>query len=73
MIEKELQSYIKDLETALFLTSRDKVSWQVIEQIVNNNISLDFKQRLLNNTNKLVIQNNLSLKTDLEKILNTTF
>lgn len=73
MIEKELQSYIKDLETALFLTSRDKVSWQVIEQIVNNNISLDFKQRLLNNTNKLVIQNNLSLKTDLEKILNTSF
>ena len=62
MNEKELQSYIKELETALFLTSRDKVSWQVIEQIVNNNFSLDFKQRLLNNTNKLIIQNSLSLK-----------
>jgi len=73
MNEKELQSYIKELETALFLTSRDKVSWQVIEQIVNNNFSLDFKQRLLNNTNKLIIQNSLSLKTDLEKALNATF
>ncbi len=73
MNEKELQSYIKELETALFLTSRDKVSWQVIEQIVNNNFSLDFKQRLLNNTNKLIIQNSLSLKTDLEKVLNATF
>lgn len=73
MNEKELQSYIKELEKALFLTSRDKVSWQVIEQIVNNNFSLDFKQRLLNNTNKLIIQNSLSLKTDLEKALNATF
>ena len=73
MNEKELQSYIKELETALFLTSRNKVSWQVIEQIVNNNFSLDFKQRLLNNTNKLIIQNSLSLKTDLEKALNATF
>lgn len=73
MNEKELQSYIKELETALFLTSMDKVSWQVIEQIVNNNFSLDFKQRLLNNTNKLIIQNSLSLKTDLEKALNATF
>ena len=73
MNEKELQSYIKELETALFLTSRDKASWQVIEQIVNNNFSLDFKQRLLNNTNKLIIQNSLSLKTDLEKALNATF
>lgn len=73
MTEKELQSYIKELEIALFLTSKDKVSWQVVEQITNNNLSLDFKQRLLHNTNELVMRNNLSLKSDFEEISNTTF
>ncbi|WP_314809747.1 hypothetical protein [Capnocytophaga granulosa] len=73
MTEKELHSYIKDLEIALFLTSRDKVSWQVVEQIVNNNLSFDFKQKLLHNTNNLVMNNNLNLKSDFEEVSNTTF
>lgn len=73
MTEKELYSYIKELETALFLTSRDKVSWQVVEQIVNNNLSFDFKQKLLHNTNNLVMENNLNLKSDFEEVSNTTF
>lgn len=73
MTEKELHSYIKELEIALFLTSRDKVSWQVVEQIVNNNLSFDFKQRLLHNTNNLVMENNLNLKSDFEEVSNTTF
>lgn len=38
MNEKELQSYIKELETALILTYNDKMSWQVIGQVANNNI-----------------------------------
>jgi len=73
MTEKELHSYIKELEIALFLTSRDKVSWQVVEQIVNNNLSFDFKQKLLHNTNNLVMNNNLNLKSDFEEVSNTTF
>lgn len=73
MTEKELQSYIKELETALFLTSRDKVSWQVVEQIVNNNLSFDFKQKLLHNTNNLVMNSNLNLKSDFKEVSNTTF
>ena len=73
MTEKELHTYIKELETALFLTSRDKVSWQVVEQIVNNNLSFDFKQKLLHNTNNLVMENNLNLKSDFEEVSNTTF
>ena len=73
MTEKELQGYIKELEIALFLTSRDKVSWQVVEQIVNNNLSFDFKQKLLHNTNNLVMNNNLNLKSDFEEVSNTTF
>lgn len=73
MTEKELHSYIKELEIALFLTSRDKVSWQVVEQIVNNNLSFDFKQKLLHNTNNLVMENNLNLKSDFEEVSNTTF
>jgi len=73
MTEKELHSYIKELEIALFLTSRDKVSWQVVEQIVNNNLSFDFKQKLLHNTNNLVMNSNLNLKSDFEEVSNTTF
>ena len=73
MTEKELQSYIKELETALFLTSRDKVSWQVVEQIVNNNLSFDFKQKLLHNTNNLVMNSNLNFKSDFKEVSNTTF
>lgn len=73
MTEKELHSYIKELEIALFLTSRDKVSWQVVEQIVNNNLSFDFKQKLLHNTNNLVMENNLNLKSDFEEVSSTTF
>lgn len=73
MTEKELQGYIKELEIALFLTSRDKVSWQVVEQIVNNNLSFDFKQKLLHNTNNLVMNSNLNLKSDFEEVSNTTF
>ena len=38
MNEKELQSYIKELETALILTYNDKMSWQIIGQVANNNI-----------------------------------
>lgn len=73
MTEKELHYYIKELEIALFLTSRDKVSWQVVEQIVNNNLSFDFKQKLLHNTNNLVMNSNLNLKSDFEEVSNTTF
>ena len=73
MTEKELHSYIKELEIALFLTSRDKVSWQVVEQIVNNNLSFDFKQKLLHNTNNLVMENNLNLKSEFEEVSSTTF
>ena len=38
MNEKELQSYIKELETALILTYNDKMSWQILGQVANNNI-----------------------------------
>ena len=38
MNEKELQSYIKELETALIVTYNDKMSWQIIGQVANNNI-----------------------------------
>lgn len=71
MTEKELQGYIKELEKALFLTSRDKISWQVVEQISNKNLSLEFKQKLLHNANELVIRDSDSLKSEFEKVSNT--
>ena len=73
MNEKELQSYIKELEKALILTYNDKMSWQVISQVANNNISLDFKHKLLNNTNKMVIEKYRDMEIKVEYIENFDF
>ena len=73
MNEKELQSYIKELEKALILTYNDKMSWQVISQVANNNISLDFKHNLLKNTNKMVIEKYRDMEIKVEYIENFNF
>ena len=73
MNEKELQSYIKELEKALILTYNDKMSWQVIGQVANNNISLDFKHNLLKNTNKMVIEKDIIMKAKVEYAENFNF
>ena len=73
MNEKELQSYIKELEKALILTYNDKMSWQVISQVANNNIPLDFKHKLLKNTNKMVIEKYRDMKIKVEYIENFNF
>ena len=73
MNEKELQSYIKELEKALILTYNDKMSWQVISQVANNNISLDFKHKLLKNTNKMVIEKYRDMEIKVEYIENFDF
>ena len=73
MNEKELQSYIKELETALILTYDDKMSWQVISQVANNNIPLDFKHKLLKNTNKMVIEKYRDMEIKVEYIENFNF
>ena len=73
MNEKELQSYIKELEKALILTYNDKMSWQVISQVANNNIPLDFKHKLLKNTNKTVIEKYRAMEIKVEYIENFNF
>jgi hypothetical protein len=73
MNEKELQSYIKELEKALILTYNDKMSWQVISQVANNNIPLDFKLNLLKNTNKMVIEKYRDMEIKVEYIENFNF
>lgn len=73
MNEKELQSYIKELEKALILTYNDKMSWQVISQVANNNIPLDFKHKLLKNTNKMVIEKYRDMEIKVEYIENFDF
>lgn len=73
MNEKELQSYIKELEKALILTYDDKMSWQVISQVANNNIPLDFKHKLLKNTNKMVIEKYRDMEIKVEYIENFNF
>lgn len=73
MNEKELQSYIKELEKALILTYNDKMSWQVISQVANNNIPLDFKHKLLKNTNKMVIEKYRDMEIKVEYIENFNF
>jgi len=73
MNEKELQSYIKELEKALILTYDDKMSWQVISQVANNNIPLDFKHNLLKNTNKMVTEKDIIAKAKVENAENFNF
>lgn len=73
MNEKELQSYIKELEKAIILTYNDKMSWQVISQVANNNIPLDFKLNLLKNTNKMVIEKYRDMEIKVEYIENFNF
>lgn len=73
MNEKELQSYIKELETALILTYNDKMSWQIISQVVNNNIPLDFKHKLLKNTNEMVTEKDIIAKAKVENAENFNF
>lgn len=73
MNEKELQSYIKELEKALILTYNDKMSWQVISQVANNNIPLDFKHKLLKNTNKMVIEKYRDMEIKVEYVENFNF
>lgn len=73
MNEKELYSYIKELETALILTYNDKMSWQIIGQVANDNIPLDFKHKLLKNTNKMVIEKYRDMEIKVEYIENFDF
>lgn len=73
MNEKELYSYIKELETALILAYNEKMSWQVIGQVANNNIPLDFKHNLLKNTNKMVIEKYRDMEVKVECIENFNF
>lgn len=73
MNEKELQYYIKELETALILTYNDKMSWQIIGQVANNNIPLDFKYKLLKNTNEMVTEKDIIAKAKVENTENFNF
>ena len=73
MNEKELQSYIKELEKALILAYSEKMSWQVINQVANNNIPLDFKHNLLKNTNKMVIEKYRDMEIKVEYVENFNF
>ena len=73
MNEKELQSYIKELETALILTYNEKISWQIIGQVANNNIPLAFKHKLLKNTNKMVTEKDIIAKAKVENTENFNF
>ena len=73
MNEKKLQSYIKELETALILTYNDKMSWQIIGQVANNNIPLDFKHKLLKNTNEMLTEKDIIAKAKVENAENFNF
>lgn len=73
MTEKELQSYINELEKALILAYNEKMSWQVIGQVANNNIPLDFKHKLLKNTNKMVIEKYRDMEIKVEYLENFNF
>lgn len=73
MNEKELQSYIKELEKALILAYNEKMSWQIIGQVANNNIPLDFKYKLLKNTNEMVTEKDIIAKAKVENVENFNF
>ncbi|MDY3521352.1 hypothetical protein PG614_02560 [Riemerella anatipestifer] len=47
---KLLKRYSKNLETALYLASKEKISHQVIYQTLNENLSIEYKNKLLENT-----------------------
>lgn len=49
------------------------MSWQIIGQVANNSIPLDFKYKLLKNTNKMVTEKDIIAKAKVENAENFNF